>query len=76
MVTAFILLLVKPGEENTVAEKMNGLDEVKEISIVYGEYDIVAKIEKENMEDLQNFLIKQIRAMEEVERTSTLIALG
>lgn len=73
---AYILLLVKPGEENTVAEKMNKLDEVKEISVVYGEYDIVAKIENKSMEGLQEFLIKRIRAMEEVERTSTLITIS
>lgn len=76
MVIAYILLLVKPGEENTVAEKMNKLDEVNEISVVYGEYDIVAKVENKSMEELQNFLIKKIRAMEEVERTSTLIAIN
>ncbi len=75
MVTAYVLLIVKPGEESTVAEKLKQMKEVKDISVVYGEYDIVAKVEKESMEELQNFLIKKIRAMDEVERTSTMIAL-
>ncbi len=73
---SYILLIVKPGEESKVAEEMNKLEQVKEINIVYGEYDIVAKIEEESMESLQNFLIKKIRAMDQVERTSTLIALS
>ena len=75
MVVAYVLLIVKPGEESTVAEKLRGMDGVKDVSVVYGEYDIVAKIEKESMEDLQNFLIKKIRTMDEVERTSTMISL-
>ena len=75
MVTAYVLLVTKPGEESTVAEKLNKMDEVKDLSIVYGEYDIVAKIEGESMEALQNFLIKNVRAIDEVERTSTMIAL-
>ncbi|MCD6576043.1 MAG: Lrp/AsnC ligand binding domain-containing protein [Nanoarchaeota archaeon] len=75
MVTAYVLLIVKPGEENTVAEKLAKMPEVKDVSVVYGEYDIVAKIEKESMEALQDFLIKKVRAMDEVERTSTMISL-
>jgi len=51
------------------------MPEVKDVSVVYGEYDIVAKIEKESMEALQDFLIKKVRAMDEVERTSTMISL-
>ena len=75
MVTAYVLLTVKPGEESTVADKLSKMPEVKDVSVVYGEYDVVAKIEKESMEALQDFLIKQVRAMDEVERTSTMISL-
>ncbi len=75
MVIAYVLLVAKPGEESTVAEKLNKMDEVKDLSLVYGEYDIVAKIEEKSMEALQNFLIKNVRAIDEVERTSTMIAL-
>jgi DNA-binding Lrp family transcriptional regulator len=75
LVVAYVLLIVKPGEESKVADKLKSMKDVKDVSIVYGEYDIVAKVEKENMESLQNFLIKQIRALDEVERTSTMISL-
>ena len=75
MVVAYVLLIVKPGEETNVSEKLKGMKEVKDISVVYGEYDIIAKVEMENMEGLQNFLIKEIRAMDEIERTSTMISL-
>ncbi|HDQ59736.1 MAG TPA: Lrp/AsnC family transcriptional regulator [Candidatus Woesearchaeota archaeon] len=75
MVVAYVLLIVRPGEESNVADKLKSMEDVKDVSVVYGEYDIVAKIEKEDMEALQNFLIKKVRAMEEIERTSTMISL-
>ena len=75
MVVAYVLLIVKPGEESNVAEKLKKKKEVKDVSVVYGEYDIIAQVEMPNMEGLQNFLIKEIRAMDEIERTSTMISL-
>jgi len=75
LVVAYILLVVKPGEESKVAGKLLAMKDIKDVSVVYGEYDIIAKVEKENMESLQNFLIKQIRSLDEIERTSTMISL-
>lgn len=75
MVTAYILLIVKPGEESAVADKLRNMKEVKDVSVVYGEYDIIAKVEGKDMQGLQNFLIKHIRALDQIERTSTMISL-
>jgi DNA-binding Lrp family transcriptional regulator len=72
MVTAFILIVVKPGTEESVAEKLGKLEEIKDIGIVYGEYDIIAKVQVPTMEDLQNFVIR-IRKNPDIERTSTMI---
>ena len=75
MVVAYVLLIVKPGEESKVAERLKSMTEVKDVAIVYGEYDIVIKVEEKTMETLQNFLIKKVRGIEEIERTSTMISL-
>jgi DNA-binding Lrp family transcriptional regulator len=75
MVVAYVLLIVKPGEEANISEKLKKMKGIVDVSVVYGEYDIIAKIERGSMEDLQNFLIKEIRAMDEIERTSTMISL-
>jgi anthranilate phosphoribosyltransferase len=75
LVVAYVLLVVKPGEEAKVAHKLAAIKDIKDVSVVYGEYDIIAKVEKETMESLQNFLIKQIRSLDEIERTSTMISL-
>lgn len=75
MVSAYLLILVKPGEETTVVDKLNKLDEVKMTDVVYGEYDVIAKVEVSDMEALQKFLMDKIRRIDEIERTSTMIAI-
>lgn len=75
MITAYLAMLVKPGEESTVADKLMKLPEVKDVDIVYGEYDIIAKIKVKDMEALQKFLITKIRKIDEIDRTSTMIAI-
>ena len=41
MVVAYVLLIVKPGEEANVGEKLKGMKGIKDVSVVYGEYDIM-----------------------------------
>ena len=72
---AYLLILVKPGEETTVVEKLNQMDEVKMTDVVYGEYDVIAKVEVPDMSALQKFLMEKIRKIDEIERTSTMIAI-
>ena len=74
MVSAYVLIVVKPGTESKIAEKMVGMKEVKDVSVVYGEYDIIAKIEVENMDKLQEFVIN-LRKNTDIERTPTMIAV-
>ena len=45
VVTAYVLMISKSGEEREAIGALNKLKEVKESKIVYGEYDIVAKIQ-------------------------------
>ena len=73
MVTAYVLIISKSGEEKSVLDNLQQLEQVKEAKIVYGEYDIVAKIEVESVEDLNNFLLEKVRPIKNIEKTSTLI---
>jgi DNA-binding Lrp family transcriptional regulator len=75
MINASILIVVKSGAEDKVAKKLSADKRVKDASIVYGEYDIIAKVETESMEDLQKFIIKNIRGIQDVQRTSTMISI-
>jgi len=54
-VIAFILILAKPGNKNKVYEKLKGHPMVKEVHKVFGEYDVIAKLEVEDITDLLPF---------------------
>jgi DNA-binding Lrp family transcriptional regulator len=74
-VIAYILMTVKKGGENNTAEKIRRLDGVKYVAELYGMYDLIAKVEKDSMEDLQKFLVEKIRTINEIDQTSTMIAV-
>jgi anthranilate phosphoribosyltransferase len=75
MVVAYILCVTEVGKEKEVQTVLKKFKEVKEAYIVYGEYDIVLKIEIDNLEDLDAFITKKLRSIGNVERSSTMIAL-
>ena len=49
---------------------------VKEAYIVYGVYDIVAKVEAENMEKLKEIVSWNIRRLEKVRSTLTMLVMS
>lgn len=75
MVKAYVLMVVRPGTETKVADTLNKIKEVKDVSVVYGEYDIICKLMVASMDDLQAFIAKKFRGIKDVERTSTMVAL-
>ncbi len=74
MVIAYVLLKVSRGGEMSAADKIKTLPGVLDVASLYGEYDAVVKVEKKNMEELQSFLVKELRQIEGVAKPSTLIA--
>ena len=73
MVTAYLLLKVKPEIEDTVAKELAKLKEVKDACSVYGEYDIIMKVSVPTMNKLQEFVMN-LRDNNKIERSSTLIS--
>lgn len=72
MVTAFILMLAEPGKEREVLNALSAREEVVEAKSVYGDYDIVTKINVTDMGAL-NDLIFELRKIPNISATSTLI---
>ena len=75
MVTAFILMVTAAGKEREVMEKLLAMPDVKGAYVVYGEYDLVVKVETETLKDLDQFITEKIRKMPEIQMTSTMIAI-
>ena len=74
MITAFILIIMKSRDENKVIEKLKADPRVKEVYKVYGEYDVIVKIEVEDISGLDEFRNKVLRKIREVVMSEILIA--
>ncbi len=75
MIEAYILLRIKPGLDRTVLREIRKLRQAKDIETLYGEYDLLMKIQVETMDDLDSFIFDSIRTIRGVERTTTLITI-
>jgi anthranilate phosphoribosyltransferase len=73
LVQAFILLKVSSGTERNVCKKIADFDEVLVAGIIYGEYDVIAKISVKDMRALEEFLSVKLRKLPSVLVTSTMI---
>ncbi len=75
MVTAFVLVMSKTGKEKDVLNNLQRLDEVKEASIVFGDYDILVKVDVADIEMLNDLLVTKIRKIGNIASTTTLISV-
>ncbi len=73
-ITAYILLNIRTGKEYEIADKLKSMELVKEVTITYGLWDIVAKIEVKSMSELDK-IVFNIRNIDGVEQTATLVGI-
>ena len=70
---AYILISLKEADEEQVLEKLMEMNEVEEAHILFGEWDIIAKLKMDKPEELGTFVMEKIRPLKEIKLTSTLI---
>jgi DNA-binding Lrp family transcriptional regulator len=75
MPIAFVLINAEIGSEEEVLNSLKGVEGVKEAYIVYGVYDIVAKIEAETMDKLKDVVTWHIRRLNKVRSSLTMIVV-
>ncbi|MCQ4336556.1 MAG: Lrp/AsnC ligand binding domain-containing protein [Sulfolobales archaeon] len=73
-VKAYVLLVTVVGKEQDVAQALKTIKGVIEANPVYGEYDVVAEIVTDNLEQT-NKVISEIRRNPNILRTVTLISM-
>jgi DNA-binding Lrp family transcriptional regulator len=74
MVTAVILFSVENSRVNQVGETLATLSGITEVFSVSGQYDLVALARVNKNEDLADLMTEQIRGLEGIIKTETLIA--
>jgi DNA-binding Lrp family transcriptional regulator len=73
MFQAYVLVKVTPGSAQEVFQQVKTMDSVVEVELVYGEYDLIMKVEKNLPEALDDFVFNKLRQIEGVEATMTCI---
>ncbi|MCC6017896.1 MAG: Lrp/AsnC ligand binding domain-containing protein [Candidatus Verstraetearchaeota archaeon] len=74
-VKAFVLINTQIGSEEEVLKDLKSLEEVEEAHIVYGVYDIVAKVTAEDINKLRDIVTMKIRKMKKIMSTTTMIVI-
>ena len=69
----YVLISLKKSDEQKVYAKLSNIKEIKEVNILFGEWDIIAKVECTSAESLGSFVMENIRNNPEVNLTSTMI---
>ncbi|MDH3204160.1 MAG: Lrp/AsnC ligand binding domain-containing protein [Nitrosopumilus sp.] len=75
METAYILINCDLGSEEAVIEDLKHIESVNEIHGTFGAYDIIAKIENPKKDKLRETLTWNIRKLEHVRSTLTLMGI-
>jgi len=74
--TAYVLMICEPGSDDYVVSQLKSIPAVKVAHGIFGSYDVIAKLEEDTEERLNNVITKQIRKMEKVRSTLSLYAVG
>jgi DNA-binding Lrp family transcriptional regulator len=75
MTVAFVFINTEIGAERTVLSAIKKISGVEEAHVVYGIYDIVAKIAADSMDELRQIVIHRIRRIIKVLTTLTATAV-
>ncbi|MGB9727041.1 MAG: Lrp/AsnC family transcriptional regulator [Nitrososphaeria archaeon] len=73
MPTAFVLINADSGSERKLLEQIRKMDGVKEAYLVYGTFDIIAKVETKSLEELRKHISAKTRKLDNIVSTMTLI---
>ena len=75
MPKAFVLLNTEIGSEEQVLKALMSIPGVQEAYLVYGVYDLIAKISSDDMDTLKNAIMTKIRQLDKVRSTLTMIVI-
>jgi len=72
MPLAFVLISTEPDHTESVLEALRKSGAVKEAYMVYGVYDIVAKVKADTMVNLNEIVTWHVRRLDSVRSTLTI----
>ncbi|MDC8437951.1 MAG: Lrp/AsnC ligand binding domain-containing protein [Candidatus Nitrosotenuis sp.] len=73
MTTAYVLINCELGAEENVFSQLKAISKIKETRGVFGAYDIITKIEASSVEIVKEIIATQIRGIDRIRSTLTLM---
>ncbi len=75
MATAFVLINCELGSEEAVITELKSIEGVVEVHGTFGAYDILAKVESDQVEALRETITWKIRKIPKIRSTLTLMGI-
>jgi len=75
MAIAYVLISCDLGFDVEIIEEIKQLEDVKEVHGIFGAYDIIVKLESDDVENLKDKITWKIRKLNRVRSTLTLMAI-
>ena len=72
MAIGFVLINAAPAHEHEVYTKLSKVPEIVEVHPLFGEFDLIAKMDAEDFEKLGEIVLNKIRSIKGVIDTKTL----
>jgi len=70
MISAYVLINMKPGDTDPAIDEMRKIENVAKISVVAGEFDIVVRVQVKTLDKLLK-VTNKIQMIEGVMKTTT-----
>ncbi|NOZ87668.1 MAG: Lrp/AsnC family transcriptional regulator [Deltaproteobacteria bacterium] len=74
MVRGFILLQLVPGLEKDALNQIRMTEGIEDVTLVFGRWDAILAVQAKNINRLTNTIMKQLRGIQGVAQTETLVA--
>ena len=76
MAIGFVLISTAPAREQAVYSKLLEVSEIVELYPLFGEYDLIAKIETDDFNKLGHIVLEKVRTIDGVIDTRTLTGVS
>lgn len=76
MMKAYVLINTELGQEAAVVEALSEVQGIAGVHSLYGIYDVIAQVEAESMDKVKEIVFNNIRRLDSVKTTITLITYG
>lgn len=76
MVIAYVLVNTYPGKEEEVGRSIAEIKGVVEMYTLFGEYDMIVKLESESYPEIESLVVRKIRTISGLLDSKTLTVIG